>query len=201
MGLDDEALLHIERVAIFHDIGKIHEALFDVIHDKGHLTESSRRAVLSHPERGARVLAPLDAFYPELSKGVVAHHERWNGSGYPRGLKGKRIPLSARIVAIADTFDAITRSRRYSVARSTAVATQVILKGRDILFDPELVDLFMFPPVHQLMLRAKKLLDDWKAPVLHRIDAKTKREEDVPEISFRWRPQQHAELARRLAGR
>jgi len=201
MGLDQEAKLHIERVALFHDIGKIHEALFDVIHDKAHLTASTRRAVLSHPERGARVLSPLDAFYPDLSKGVIAHHERWNGSGYPKKLKGKEIPLSARIVAIADTFDAITRSRRYSRGRSTAAATDVILKGRGTLFDPELVDLFVFPPVHDIMLRAKGLLDDWKEPLQTRSASSKKQDQDVPEVSFRWRPRQHAAIARRLAGR
>jgi HD-GYP domain-containing protein (c-di-GMP phosphodiesterase class II) len=200
MGLDEEAKLHIERVALFHDIGKIHEALFDVIHDKAHLTVSSRRAVLSHPDLGARVLSPLDAFYPDLSKGVIAHHERWNGSGYPRGLKGKKIPLSARIVAIADTFDAITRSRRYSKARSTAAATEVILKGRGVLFDPELVDLFVFPPVYHYMLQAKRLLDDWKEPLMHRRESK-RPDKDVPEVSFRWRPEQHAAIWRRMSGR
>ena len=67
MGLDDQQLLHLERVALFHDIGKIHEAMFDIIHDRKHLTPADRRVVLTHPERGANVLAPLDAFYPDLS--------------------------------------------------------------------------------------------------------------------------------------
>src|SRR5262249_26180759 len=97
-GLDERAKRAVERVALFHDIGKIHEALFDIIHEPKRLTAAERRAVATHPARGAEVLAPLAAFYPELPSGVLAHHERWDGKGYPRGLRGRRIPLEARIV-------------------------------------------------------------------------------------------------------
>src|SRR5206468_12963988 len=83
----------IERVALFHDIGKIHEALFDIIHDHAKLNPTERRAIATHPARGARVLEPLSGFYPDLSDGVLSHHERWDGHGYPRHLKGRRIPL------------------------------------------------------------------------------------------------------------
>ena len=77
---------------------------------------------MTHPQRGAEVLEPLAAFYPDLARGVVAHHERWDGKGYPRGLKGRRIPLEARVVTIADSFDAIMHQRRYSPARSLNAA-------------------------------------------------------------------------------
>src|SRR5262249_603740 len=107
-GLDEGTKRAVERVALFPDIGKIPDALFDIIHDPKRLTTAERRAVATHPDRGAEVLAPLAAFYPELPRGVVAHHERWDGKGYPRGLRGPQIPLEARIVTIADTFDAVT---------------------------------------------------------------------------------------------
>src|SRR5213079_3042082 len=97
-GLDKRTLHSIERVALFHDIGKLHEALTDIFHDPAKLTPEERRAVMTHPRRGAEVLAPLVAFYPDLGKGVAAHHERWDGTGYPQGLKGRRIPLPARVV-------------------------------------------------------------------------------------------------------
>src|SRR5438045_2870221 len=71
----------VERVALFHDIGKIHEALFDIIHEARRLTPAERRSVITHPQRGADVLAPLAGFYPELPDGVLSHHERWNGTG------------------------------------------------------------------------------------------------------------------------
>src|ERR1700681_3275265 len=101
--LQERTLHSIERVALFHDIGKLHGALTDIFHDPRKLTPEERRAVMTHPQRGAEVLAPLEGFFPDLPKGVATHHERWDGTGYPRGLKGKRIPLVARVVAIADS--------------------------------------------------------------------------------------------------
>src|SRR5712671_5930087 len=141
--LDERTLRSVERVALFHDIGKLHGALSDIFHEQSKLTPEERRAVTTHPQRGAEVLAPLSAFYPELPKGVAAHHERWDGTGYPRGLKGRRIPLVARVVAIADSFDAITHRRRYSHARSFSEAMRAIEEGRGTQFDPDLVDVFM----------------------------------------------------------
>jgi putative two-component system response regulator len=185
-GLDEHQKKNVERVALFHDIGKIHEALFDIVHDGASLTPEERKQILTHPQRGADVLAPLEAFYPDLPAGVLSHHERWDGTGYPRHLKGRRIPLSARIVAIADTFDAITHARRYNASRSTEIAHDVILAARGTQFDPELVDLFFFPPVFERILGAARAVGEWKAPVKQR---RTGREEDqVPDITFRWRP-------------
>src|SRR4051812_24218409 len=104
-GLSEHELRSLERIALFHDIGKIHEALFDVTHDDNRsLTPTERKAILSHPQRGADVLAPVAPFYPELPVGVLSHHERWDGTGYPRGLGGEQIPFAARLVSIADTF-------------------------------------------------------------------------------------------------
>ena len=181
---DEERL--VELVSLFHDIGKIHEALFDIMHEKTRLTRAERRAVLTHPQRGADVLAPLDAFYPELPDSVLAHHERWNGQGYPKQLKGKRIPLPARIVAIADTFDAITYRRRYSRGRSVEVARGIILEGRGTLFDPELVDLFVFPPVFAEVMETAREVATWSNPVQSRRNGR--QEHSVPEVTFRWRP-------------
>jgi HD-GYP domain-containing protein (c-di-GMP phosphodiesterase class II) len=176
----------VERVALFHDIGKIHEALFDIIHDHKKLTPAERRRILTHPQRGAEVLAPLAGFYPDLPEGVLSHHERWDGSGYPRHLKGRRIPLSARVVAIADTFDAITHRRRYRDSRSAEKARQAILEGRGTQFDPELVDLFLFPPVFARILDTERSVGHWREPVRQRRTGRD--EEQVPDISFRWRP-------------
>ena len=179
----------VERIALFHDIGKIHEALFDILRDHRKLTPSERRAIATHPERGAKVLAPLCGFYPELPDGVLSHHERWDGRGYPRQLKGRRIPLEARIVSIADTFDAITHRRPYSGARSARVALEVIAEGRGKQFDPELVDLFMFPPVFESITETLDEVAHWRTPVQQR---RTGRDEDrVPDVTFRWRPGRH----------
>ena len=183
--LDTADQRNVERVALFHDVGKIHEALFDIIHDDTGLTEAEREAVRTHPARGADVLSPLASFYPELAKGVLAHHERWDGTGYPRGLRGTFIPLAARIVSIADAFDAITYSRRYRSARSASEAAEKIMEGRGTQFDPDLVDLFLSPPVFEVVIAV--LRDDAgpkprRAP--RRIAAKTTHR---PDLTFRWR--------------
>jgi HD-GYP domain-containing protein (c-di-GMP phosphodiesterase class II) len=185
--LSEHECKSIERVALFHDIGKIHEALFDIIHDEDTLTAADRRAIATHPAVGASVLEPLRGFYPDLPDGVLAHHERWDGKGYPRGLKERRIPLSARVVTIVDTFDAITHRRRYRDGRPADVARQALVDGRGTQFDPELVDLFLFPPVYARIAKAERALKEWKPPVQKR---RTNGGEDanVPDITFRWRP-------------
>ena len=77
--LNESTRRSIERVALFHDIGKIDEAVSDIFHDDTGLTPAERRAVRTHPRRGADVLAPLSHFYPDLPEGVLSHHERWDG--------------------------------------------------------------------------------------------------------------------------
>lgn len=183
-GFDEHQLRSIERVALFHDIGKLHEALTDIFHDPDKLTPEERRAVMTHPQRGAEVLAPLSVFYPDLGKGVAAHHERWDGTGYPRGLKGKRIPLTARVVAIADSFDAITHRRRYSHARSFSVAMKAIAEGRGTQFDPELVDLFLSPRVSS---KIEKKMRQANSPRTKRGNRRRGESQGVPDITFRWR--------------
>src|SRR6476469_10549667 len=82
--LDEKMERSIERVALFHDIGKIDGALHDIINETTKLTPSERRSIRTHPQRGANVLQPLTTFYPDLADGVLCHHEKWNGTGYPR---------------------------------------------------------------------------------------------------------------------
>lgn len=184
--LDEHAQHAVERVALFHDIGKMHEALFDIVHDAHRLTPTDRRAIATHPARGAQVLAPLLAFYPELPAGVLAHHERWDGTGYPRGLRGRRIPLEARIVAIADTLDAVAHSRRYRRGTGTREAMEVVARGRGTQFDPDLVDLALFPPVRAEIERQRVL----RADRGERHSGRRTHERDViPDIEFRWRSQ------------
>jgi HD-GYP domain-containing protein (c-di-GMP phosphodiesterase class II) len=196
--LSEHECKSIERVALFHDIGKIHEALFDIIHDDHQLTAAERREIDTHPTRGADVLEPLSGFYPDLADGVLSHHERWDGKGYPRGLKGRRIPLSARVVAVADTFDAITHRRRYRDGQPIDVARQVLFEGRGTQFDPELVDLFLFPPIFARVAAAERRVVRWRRPVEQRRTGRD--EENVPDITFRWRPKQPSTRARPASG-
>ena len=195
--LDEHAQYDVERVALFHDIGKIHEALFDVIHEHGTLSPADRRAILTHPARGVEVLAPLEAFYPTLSDGVLSHHERWDGTGYPNRLKGEAIPLNARIVALADSFDAITHSRRYSSGRSTREATRMIAEGGGAQFDPDLTALFLAPPVmdevNAAMREAARQTRQAAQRLRSKVDDRRRgRQEHAPDVNFRWRSESPA---------
>jgi putative two-component system response regulator len=183
-GLSEREQREIERVALFHDIGKIHEALFDIVHDASRLTAKERQAIATHPMRGAQVLAPLAAFFPRLPAAVAAHHERWDGGGYPRGLRGEQIPFAARIVAIADTFDAITHDRHYRRSQGVQAAIDVLVEERGRQFDPDLIDLVMLPPVLDRMTRlrlTRRSLRHDRDDVMPRFAA------DVADIDFRWR--------------
>ncbi len=194
-GLDTHARRALERIALFHDIGKIHAALFDIVHGRDRLSPRERALVASHPQRGADVLRPLATFYPDLAAGVLAHHERWDGRGYPRGLRGLQIPLTSRIVAIADTFDVITHGRHYEQQQSVDDARRAITRGRGTQFDPRLVDLALSPDVYRALLAARCLS---YSPRIVRGERRHRvaEEEPAPDITFRWRSESLARLPR-----
>jgi HD-GYP domain-containing protein (c-di-GMP phosphodiesterase class II) len=182
--LDERMCRSIERVALFHDIGKLDGAVSDIVGEKTGLTPAERRAIRTHPQRGADVLRPLAAFYPDLPEGVLSHHERWDGTGYPRRLRGEMIPMTARVVAIADTFDAVTHSRSYSPARSLKVATDVIVEGRATQFDPDLADLFLSPPVMECVEHSIREVQKPRRSGKRRGQQHSS---GTPDITFRWR--------------
>lgn len=184
--LDEHEQKGIERVALFHDIGKIHGALVDVIHQDATLSPDERRLIHTHPRRGADVLRPLSRFYPDLCAGVLSHHEWWDGSGYPQRLKGRQIPFQARIVAIADTFDVVTQGRHYRSARTFDKGAEVIARGRGTQFDPDLTDLFLSPPVLAEIHRTVRSVYGPRT----RLDGRRRRgpkPAPVPDVTFRWR--------------
>src|SRR5436190_1775558 len=184
-GLDVRRRHSIERVALFHDIGKMHGALTDIFHEASKLTPEERRAVMTHPSRGAEVLTPLSAFYPELGKAVAAHHERWDGTGYPHCLKGRRIPIESRVVSIADSSDAIIHRRRYSHARSFAAAVNALSERKGAQFDSDYVDLFLSRPVATRIERAMRRAHSPKRKSQNRRRGEAN---SAPDITFRWRP-------------
>src|SRR5437763_151505 len=138
--LSDRDVEMIRLAARVHDLGKI--AVPDaVLHKEGRLTDHEFELMKKHPQDGADILAK----FPEYRRGrelVLAHHERMDGRGYPRGLAGTAIPLGARIIAVADAWDAMTSNRPYRVALDQDVALGELMRGRGIQWDAEVVDAF-----------------------------------------------------------
>ena len=140
----DEAHVELIRLAApLHDIGKIGVPA-DLLNKRGPLDGEERRLMQTHTELGNELLGGSGNELLDLAATIAwTHHERWDGNGYPRGLRGDEIPLEGRIVAIADVFDAITSDRPYRAARSVDEAIAVIASQRGKGFDPDVVDAFL----------------------------------------------------------
>ncbi len=140
-GADQGVLDSISFAGPLHDIGKI-GVRDDILLKEGSFTAEERNIMKSHALRGEEILKPLNLL--EVEKAVVlSHHERWDGAGYPSGLKGEDIPVVARIFSVADTFDAMTSSRPYRSALTSHVTTNEILRCSGSQFDPRVVKAFM----------------------------------------------------------
>jgi putative two-component system response regulator len=140
-GLDRRKLEIVTYGALLHDVGKI--GIPQAILSKpGRLTEDEWAILRRHPEIGERICRPLQ-IASEVLPIVRHHHERWDGRGYPDGLKGEVIPVGARIVALADSFDAMTHDRPYRAARSVEATIEEIGREAGRQFDPDLARLFV----------------------------------------------------------
>jgi len=125
---------------LLHDVGKV--AVPDaILHKREPLTAEERRVLDEHPLVGWRILAPVE-YLARACDVVRYHHERWDGTGYPDGLRGEEIPLSARVFSVADTLDAMTTDRPYRAAVSIAAARAEIRAAAGQQFDPRAVDAF-----------------------------------------------------------
>ncbi|MEN8142438.1 MAG: HD-GYP domain-containing protein [Thermodesulfobacteriota bacterium] len=141
MGMSEEALVHLRRGALLHDIGKM--AVSDtVLMKEGELTENERGEMREHPQHAFEMLSSIEYLKPALEI-PCAHHERWDGSGYPNGFKGEDIPLAARIFAIADTWDALASKRRYHEPWSKEKVCEHIRSRAGSHFDPKIVEVFL----------------------------------------------------------
>jgi cyclic di-GMP phosphodiesterase len=144
MKVDPEILPQIARGAFLHDIGKM--GIPDqVLRKPGPLSDDERQLMKRHCDIGYTVLNRIP-FLKEAAEIVLSHQEFYNGSGYPRGLKGEEIPLGARIFAVADTFDAMTSDRPYRKALPESAARQEIERFSGIQFDPSVVKAFLSKP-------------------------------------------------------
>jgi putative nucleotidyltransferase with HDIG domain len=147
--LDEETVQVVSRGAMLHDLGKL--SIMDTILRKPErLTEEEFTVIKAHPVVGDRILKPL-RFLAREACAVRHHHERYDGSGYPDGLVGDNIPLVARIVTVADVFDAVTSNRPYRTALPVEAARQEIMRGRGTHFDPQVADAFLLVPVERLV--------------------------------------------------
>lgn len=140
LALPQKSMDDLQLFAMLHDIGKV--GIDDRILNKpGKLSEEEWIIMKKHPEIGYRIAISL----PELSsiaEYILTHHERWDGQGYPKGLKGEQIPLLSRILAVADAYDAMTEERVYKKKRSKAEAMEEIMKNSGTQFDPAIVEIF-----------------------------------------------------------
>lgn len=140
MFVSEDQLIHIRRGALLHDIGKL--GIPDsVLHKPGPLTADEWSIMYQHPQYAYDMLAPIPYLHPALDI-PYCHHEKWDGTGYPRGLQGEDIPLAARLFCIVDTWDALTSDRPYRPAWSLEDALVYLREQAGLHFEPNVVDLF-----------------------------------------------------------
>jgi HD-GYP domain-containing protein (c-di-GMP phosphodiesterase class II) len=140
LDMTEEAKNHLYWASLLHDIGKI-GIPGEILNKPGTLTQAEFSIIKEHPIKGVNILKPLDQINSAIP-GIMHHHEQYDGNGYPSGLKGEQIPLIARIIAIADTFDAITSDRAYRKGMVHKNAMKIINKVAGNQLDPKLVTLF-----------------------------------------------------------
>jgi len=149
LGLNGIELKALERGSLLHDIGKI--GISDtILHKPGKLTDEEWKIMKTHPSIGAKIVAGIP-FLQECMPVVYGHHERWDGSGYPQGLKATDIHINARIFAVADVFDALTSKRAYRKSSTADEALQYLREQSNILFDEQVVEKLSQLPYNELI--------------------------------------------------
>jgi putative nucleotidyltransferase with HDIG domain len=142
LGRSEEEIQLIRLAALLHDIGKV--GIPDaILHKPGPLTEEEWAVMHRHPNIGQQILVQAGGQFELMSHIVVAHHERWDGSGYPYGLAKEAIPLGARILSVVDSYDAMTSTRPYREALPDEYARAELERGAGGQFDPQVVNAFL----------------------------------------------------------
>jgi putative nucleotidyltransferase with HDIG domain len=141
MGLSEERLTLIKRGALLHDIGKMGIPDY-ILHKPEELSEEEQALMRQHPQLAYDMLEPI-AYLRDALDIPYCHHEKWDGSGYPRGLSGTQIPLEARLFAIMDVWDAVTTDRPYRKGWPREEALKYIRSESGKYFDPHLVEIFL----------------------------------------------------------
>ena len=141
MGMSEEKLVHVKRGALLHDIGKL--GIPDhILLKQGPLTEEEWVIMRTHPASAYNLIAPIEYLKPAIAI-PFCHHEKWDGTGYPRGLKGEEIPLEARLFAVVDVWDALSSDRPYRAAWKQEKVLAYIKENSGTHFEPGIVDLFI----------------------------------------------------------
>jgi putative nucleotidyltransferase with HDIG domain len=141
-GLPKKDVELLKTAGLLHDIGKIGIPEF-IILKKGKLTDEEYNIMKEHPKKGFEILKQVNEFEDTVAKWVLYHHERWDGEGYPEGLKGEEIPIQARILTLADVYHALTSDRPYRAALSKEETVKIIQKESGKFFDPQLVEIIL----------------------------------------------------------
>ena len=141
MGLENEALVHVRRGALLHDIGKM-GVPDSILLKPGPLTDDEWIIMRMHPVYAHDLLAPIAYLLPALDI-PYCHHEKWDGTGYPRGLQGEKIPLAARLFAVVDVWDALRSDRPYRLAWPEEKVREHIRSLSGTHFDPKVVEAFI----------------------------------------------------------
>jgi HD-GYP domain-containing protein (c-di-GMP phosphodiesterase class II) len=146
LGLGEHVRVTLWAAGYLHDLGKVSVPL-RILTKAGPLDERERRAVQQHPSDGARILEGIPSLR-HLAPGARYHHERWDGGGYPEGIRGDRIPLVAQILAVSDTYDAMTSRRSYRDSRTHEYAMDEIERSSGTQFGPSVAAAFLALPDH-----------------------------------------------------
>lgn len=138
-GLDERRRARLRVAALLHDLGKIDDGIFEIVHSRDRLSPGDRAAMQCHPHTSADILRPLEKIHPGIGRIVESHHESWDGSGYPKGLRGTEIPLEARIMSAADVFDAMSQPRAYREPNPIGRVLEQLKESAGSKFDPQVI--------------------------------------------------------------
>ena len=177
-GMDMEGLTvdTVVQAALMHDIGKI-GIRYEDLNKTSQLTPEETAMFRNHPEKGKRILEPIP-FLQKLIPGCFCHHEHWDGKGYPKGLKGREIPLLGRIISVADTYDAMTTNRAYRAALPHEVAIAELRNCSGTQFDADIATVF----IKEMEARGLEPppSDDFPSPQLHVPESTPDDDENLP---------------------
>jgi HD-GYP domain-containing protein (c-di-GMP phosphodiesterase class II) len=160
-GLREKEIERIVAAALLHDVGKIHEVFGPILSKPGRLTPEEQVIMRTHPIKSAELAGTVTQLRDVVPL-IRHHHENWDGTGYPDGLKGDTIPLGSRIIMFADTIDAMTTDRPYRAALDATAVRKELLRFRGTQFDPTICDALLRSPEYSKLFAPAAGIDvDW----------------------------------------